>query len=157
MSRREFKTSVRVEIIKRATRFVSFMDETFCEKCCQPTKHRFEIHHVREDGLEVDKSRPLTAADGALWCLPCHKEHTATVSVPVVAKAKRREAAHLGARRDKQKIASDPHALKSHRRPTHEGRPPANGPTALARVGFVSVGDLASDVMAKLNPKKAAE
>jgi hypothetical protein len=118
MKRREFRRSVKVEIIRRA---MADTGDLRCEKCnCAIASG--EIHHLREDGLEIDKSMPLTAADGALWCVPCHKEHTATVSVPIIAKAKRREAKHLGAARDKPPIKSDPHALKSRRRPSHEGR-----------------------------------
>jgi 5-methylcytosine-specific restriction protein A len=68
-------------------------------------------------------------------------------------KADRVSARHTGAAdQPKQPIKSDPHALKSRRRPTHEGReslPP--------RAMFVSLGDIASDVLAKLNPKRAAE
>lgn len=128
MSRREFKKPVKVEIITRAHRVAldrgldPLVSGPICEKCGQPTKYRFEIHHLREDGLEVDKSKPLTATDGALWCVPCHKDHTAKVSVPIIAKAKRREAAHLGAKSAKAPIKSDSDALKSSRRPKHEGR-----------------------------------
>jgi hypothetical protein len=98
MSRREFKKSVKVEIIHRACIFGSAVAiQPYCEKCRHNTKGRFEIHHLREDGLEVDKSKPLTAEDGALWCKPCHDEHTKKFSTPAVALAKRQEAAALGA------------------------------------------------------------
>ena len=111
--RREFKTAVKVEIIKRANRR--------CEKCRQMAAVKFEIDHRDPDAMQIDKSKPLTAADGWLLCIPCHDEKTAK-DVADIAKAKRREAAHLGAKRDKQPVKSDPHALKSRARPQHEGR-----------------------------------
>jgi hypothetical protein len=111
MSRREFKRTVKVEIIKRATPGIG---SPFCEKCGQTTKGRFEIHHLREDALEIDKSKPLKAEDGALWCKPCHAEHTRNFSTPAVALAKRQEAAALGVDKpNKHKIAQPPKDRKS--------------------------------------------
>ena len=105
MRRREFSKAVKVEIIKRAKNDCRpGSGVAGCEKCGCATVS-FEIHHLREDGLEVDKSKPLTAADGALWCKPCHDEHTRKFSTPAVALAKRQEAASLGAESpNKQKI-----------------------------------------------------
>jgi hypothetical protein len=108
MARREFKRSVRVAIIRRATKVTdgAGLSSVFCEKCGAIAKS-FEIHHQREDALEVDKSKPLTAADGVLWCKPCHDEHTRKFSTPAVALAKRQEAAALGVEKPgKQKIAA---------------------------------------------------
>ena len=93
--RREFRKSIRVEIIKRAMASGVLR----CEECAVAIK-RGEIHHTRADGLEIDKERPLTASDGLLLCVgpgSCHAVHTA-MDVPAIAKAKRREAAHSGAR-----------------------------------------------------------
>ena len=97
MARQEFPRSVRVEIIKRATH----SGVIYCEGCGLPAK-RFDIDHSDADALKVDKSRRLTAADGKLLCSgareTCHGRKTAEEDIPAIAKAKRREAAHLGAR-----------------------------------------------------------
>jgi hypothetical protein len=116
MSRREFNRAVKIEIVRRATWSDgnSSLRDQYCEKCRNPTKGRFEIHHLREDGLEIDKSKPLTAEDGALWCKPCHDEHTRKFSTPAVALAKRQEAAALGADSpNKQKIKTAPKPARS--------------------------------------------
>ena len=99
-SRREFRKSVRVQIIKRAT----IEGITRCEEC-RAAVARFEIHHIEPDGLAVDKSSPLTVADGILLCEPCHDRYTPH-DVAAIAKAKRREAKHLGAARPASKIQS---------------------------------------------------
>ena len=91
--RREFSKAVKVEIVKRATRENG---ETYCEACGLPCK-LFEIHHLDMDAMQVDKSRKLTAADGKLLCIPCHDIETAK-QAPVLAKARAREAAHVGVR-----------------------------------------------------------
>lgn len=112
MSRREFSKAVKVEIIKRANRNGDRV-YPWCEKCGQMAV-KFEIHHLREDGLEVDKSKPLTAEDGALWCKACHDDHTKKFSTPAVALAKRQEAAALGAESpNKQKIKTAPKPARS--------------------------------------------
>jgi len=105
MNRREFSRSVKLEIIKRATRD----DVTFCEGCGCLAK-RWHIDHTSPDGLQVDKSKPLTAADGKLLCAgsrdTCHGRKTAEQDVPAIALVKRQEAAHLGADKpNTQKIA----------------------------------------------------
>lgn len=121
MNRREFTKAVKVEILKRSipidigagARLRPNAEMAYCEKCGNPTKGRFEIHHLREDGLDVDKSKPLTAEDGALWCKPCHDDHTRKFSTPAVALAKRQEAAALGADSpNKQKIQTKAKAPK---------------------------------------------
>jgi hypothetical protein len=100
MSRREFKKSVRVQIIKRAT----IDGVTRCEECHAATT-RFEVHHIKPDGLAVDKSAPLTAAEGICLCEPCHDRYTPK-DVAAVAQAKRREAKYLGATRPAGQIKS---------------------------------------------------
>jgi hypothetical protein len=57
--------------------------------------YSFEIHHKYMDAMQVDKSRKLTADDGLLLCIPCHLAETAK-QAPILAKAKRIEAKHLG-------------------------------------------------------------
>jgi hypothetical protein len=73
MNRREFTKPVAVEIVKRAIMPGSAWPN--CEECHASCK-RFEIHHIRADGLEVDKSAKLAAAEGQLLCIPCHAEKT---------------------------------------------------------------------------------
>jgi hypothetical protein len=149
-NRREFTKAVKVEIIKRAIP-QGTRAPPWCEKC-DAMAYRFEIDHRDPDAMQIDKSKPLTAAEGWLLCIPCHSEKTAK-DVADIAKAKRREASHLGAKRDKQPIKSDPHALRSRSRPAHEGREPMP-----ARPMFVSLGEAASAVLAKITPiKDAAE
>src|ERR1700733_16140437 len=114
--------------------------DQFCEKCGAPTKFRFEIDHRDPDAMQIDKSKPLTAADGWLLCIPCHSEKTKK-DVADIAKAKRREAAHLGARTGKAKIPGPPRAP----RPTAKiDSIRALGPP----MAFRSIGDIAGDVLA---------
>jgi len=130
MTRRNFDRATRVAIIKRAT-----IDGVIrCERCGLATR-RFEIHHKIADALEIDKSRKLTPADGELLCKDagresCHGRQTAEHDVPAIAKAKRREAAHIGATRPKQSIHSRgfPPVPRS-----HADREAVRGPTQIAR------------------------
>ena len=96
--RQEFTRAVKVEIIRRATR----NGVTYCEGCGCLTK-RFEIDHKIADGFRIDKTKPLTADDGELLCkdagrASCHGRKKAEQDIPAIARAKRREAAHIGAR-----------------------------------------------------------
>ena len=90
MSRREFTKAVSVAIIKRASQ----NDVPYCEECHQQAT-RFHIDHIDPDGLQTDKSKKLKPEEGRLLCLPCHAEKT-KADVANIAKAKRREAKHLG-------------------------------------------------------------
>lgn len=109
MSRREFTKSTRVAIIKRAT----VEGVTRCEKCFAAVT-RFEVHHLKEDALEIDKSKPLTAVDGVLWCEPCHDEATRPFQT-IIAKVKRVEARHVGATTPRGSIKSGPSKNKANR------------------------------------------
>ena len=113
MSRREFSRAVKLEIIKRATRD----GMTFCEGCGCLAK-RWHIDHTSPDGLQIDKSKPLTAADGKLLCAgsrdTCHGRKTAEQDVPAIALVKRQVAAHLGADKpNTQKIAQKAKPVRS--------------------------------------------
>lgn len=132
MNRREFTKAVKVAIIKRATRSFHEFPQQWCEKCGSLCTSRFEIDHRDPDAMQIDKSRKLTAEEGCLLCLPCHAEKTAK-DIADIARAKRREAVHLGARQAKQSIKSNPHALKSRSRPKHEGRQPVARRSGIAR------------------------
>lgn|SRR5574340_165682 len=96
MKRREFSRAAKVAMVKRAMKDGC----ACCELCAAPMKTgRWEYHHTVEEELVIDKTKPLTADDGLLVCRECHKDVTATQSLPRVAKAKRREAARLGVRK----------------------------------------------------------
>jgi 5-methylcytosine-specific restriction endonuclease McrA len=89
MARREFPKSVKVATIKRATR----NGVTYCEECGALAKS-WEIDHANPDGLTGEP----TLENAVLLCTPCHKEKTRG-DVTKIAKAKRREANHLGIRK----------------------------------------------------------
>lgn len=90
MARKEFSKSVKVAVIKRAT----VDGQVYCEECGCLTKGRFEIDHIRADGLLGEP----TIENAKLLCKPCHDEKT-KADVAAIAKAKRREALHLGVRK----------------------------------------------------------
>jgi 5-methylcytosine-specific restriction enzyme A len=86
MSRREFSAAIRVAVIKRATKGTTI----YCESC-EGIAKRFQIDHVRPDGL---LGEPVLA-NAMLICEPCWKIKNPT-DASAIAKAKRREANHLG-------------------------------------------------------------
>jgi 5-methylcytosine-specific restriction enzyme A len=90
MARQEFKRSVKVEAVKRTTR----NGVTYCEGCGLPAR-RWHYDHIIPDGLG---GKP-TVENCKLLCLPCHATKTAQ-DVADIAKAKRREAAHIGIRKE---------------------------------------------------------
>lgn len=97
MARKEFSRSIKVAVIKRAT----VDGKTFCEECGALAK-RWEIDHVRADGLLGE----ATLENAKLICKPCHLEKTAQ-DVKSIAQAKRREAIHLGVRKNQASEAAD--------------------------------------------------
>jgi len=86
--RREFPKAVKVAIIKRATR----NDQVFCEGCGALAK-RWQIDHVRPDGLLGEP----TLENAQLLGPCCYTPKNATDTADI-AQAKRREAAHVGAK-----------------------------------------------------------
>ena len=97
MTRREFSKAIKAEMLRRA------MDEkgrVFCEGCgLDVTGKPIEFDHTIPEALILDKTRPITAADGKLLgrnC--CHRAPGGKTAKDVadIAKAKRREAAHGG-------------------------------------------------------------
>jgi 5-methylcytosine-specific restriction protein A len=88
MARREFPRTIKVAVIKRSMRD----GLVICEECGEFAK-RFEIDHIDADGLT---GKPVLE-NARLLCRPCHLEKT-KIDVAVIARAKRREAAYLGAR-----------------------------------------------------------
>lgn len=102
MSRREFPRSVKVQIVHRAT---NERGQIVCEGCGLVLgKKPYEIDHSLAEGLVVDKRRPLTAEDGRLLGVECcHDPKTYQHDLPAIARAKRREAKHLGVKKPKRK------------------------------------------------------
>ena len=124
MKRREFTRSVRAEIIKRAWRGF----DAYCEKCGEPTKQRFEIHHVEMDAMAVERNNRLGASEGQLLCLPCHRRETGE-QMPRLRKAKAQEARYIGAEPPRKKIVSRGFAKK-----VRTPKPPVEGVTGYARL-----------------------
>lgn len=125
MGRREFPAKVRVAVIKRATRDDG---NRYCEKCGDLAK-RFQIDHVRPDGLLGEP----TLQNAMLICEPCFTEKN-KADTSAIAKAKRREAAHLGAKASPtRKIQSAPFA-RSEKQPAIEKAAVTNlGPSEIVR------------------------
>ena len=86
MTRREFPRSVKVAVVKRATR----ESVVYCEACGAQAK-RWQIDHVRPDGLGGDP----VLANAMLICEACFGAKN-PADTRTIAKAKRREARHIG-------------------------------------------------------------
>lgn len=89
MSRREFPRAIKVAVIKRATRD----GVTYCEKCGALAK-RWQIDHIRPDGLLGEPTIENAQLLGECCYTPKNADDTAKI-----AKAKRREAKALGAKK----------------------------------------------------------
>jgi len=122
MPRREFPKAVRVAVVKRAMRD----GVVHCEKCGAMAK-TFQIDHVRPDGLLGEP----TLANAQLLGPCCYGQKNAD-DTSNIAKAKRREAAHLGVNRRPKHPLQSGGSLKGPQR-THEGRGPAVGLSEIAR------------------------
>lgn len=107
MSRKEFLRSVKVACIKRATNG----GQVICEQCGSLAK-KFAIDHINADGLTGEP----TLANAQLLCDPCHAEKT-KADVAAIAKAKRREAAHVGAKPTPKQQIKSPGFAKKERTP----------------------------------------
>lgn len=119
MTRREFPKSIKAEIVRRA---MTPDGQIACEGCGLILGRKpYQIDHRIAEALFLDKSRKLTAADGQLLGQECcHGPKTAKQDVPAIAKAKRREAKHLGTVKPK---GSFPKARKPERT-TKQSLPP---------------------------------
>lgn len=92
MSRREFPTKVRVAAFKRAN--------GACERCdAKLTVGKFHYDHVIADAMGGEP----TLSNCEVLCWVCHSEKTRERDVPNIAKAKRREARHIGAKAKSQR------------------------------------------------------
>lgn len=99
-NRREFSKSIKIEILKRATKTNDRgLRVVYCEGCGLPAK-KWQFDHTIADGLQIDKTSRLTASDGKLLCsgdpTRCHDIKTDKHDKPTIAKAKRNESNHLG-------------------------------------------------------------
>lgn len=108
--RREFTATVYAQIVKRA---MLPTGEIACEGCGLVLgKRPYHVDHTKPDGLEVDKSRKLTADDGKLLGVECCHAPKTKQDVADIAEAKRREAKHLGIKRPKGRIPYPPKSPK---------------------------------------------
>ncbi len=104
MARREFTRAVKAQIVLRAT---NADGNVACEGCGLVLgKRPYHIDHTKPDGLEVDKSRKLTAADGKLLGAECCHAPKTQVDRQMIDRAKRVEARHLGFKRPAGTIKS---------------------------------------------------
>lgn len=94
MTRREFTRAQKAAIVHRA---MNDAGQVVCEKCGLVLGAKvYEIDHRVPEALVIDKTKPLTIADGWLLGLDCcHRPKTA-IDKGVIAKAVRREANSLG-------------------------------------------------------------
>ncbi len=105
IARREFTRSMKAEMLRRSMRG----SRIHCEGCgLDVTGKAVEFDHVIPEALILDKTRPLTAADGKLLGRSCcHRAPGGKTAQDVadIARAKRREA-KFGGFAPRQKIQS---------------------------------------------------
>lgn len=124
-NRQNFTRAVRVEIAKRAMRHDG---QVACENC-GAIGVRLELHHLGMDAMklaETKKATRLTATEGALWCVPCHKPETARQRAEL-ARVEAAEARHLGVSQSRRPIPQRP------KPPPEPARPPARGVSEIWR------------------------
>ena len=98
MARREFSRSVKAQIVHRA---MNADGQIVCEGCGLVLgKKPYHIDHTDPDAMQIDKSGKLTADDGKLLGVDCCHKPKTKIDVKNIAKAKRREAKHLGFNRN---------------------------------------------------------
>jgi hypothetical protein len=112
--RREFPKAVKVAVIKRATRD----GVTYCEGCGEIAK-KWRIDHIRADGL---LGEPVY--ENAQLLGPCCYAAKDAADTKAIAKAKRREAKHLGAVRAKGAIKSGGFSKTARTHAGRQGLPP---------------------------------
>ena len=98
MARREFPKSIKVAVIRRATRD----GVVYCEGCGALAK-TWQIDHMRADGLLGEPTLENAQVLGPCCYAPKNADDTTKI-----AQAKRREAAHLGATKPKGSIPKPP-------------------------------------------------
>lgn len=94
MTRREFPAKVKMAAFKRA--------KYRCEDCGAPLiAGKFHYDHDIPDGLTGEP----TLENCVVRCLNCHGVKTREKDIPTIAKAKRVQAKHIGAKKAKRKMA----------------------------------------------------
>lgn len=149
-NRQKFTRAIKVEIIKRAA---DMFGAPHCEfilddgRRCPCTKG-LEVHHVDMDAMRPDatkRARKLTTADGMLLC-PEHHDPITKQQVSDLSKAKRQEAAHLGAKPEPDKKIISRGFAKVSRNDKKGPLRVANGVgPALMRRGFVPATEVEHD------------
>ena len=108
-NRIEFSRNVKREIYERACNPLfggAGLWRPACEQCGSVCMSgRFEIDHIVADAYRQDQRAPLTAADGQLLCIPCHKAKSA-VDKANIERAKRRSDKAKGVIRPAGKLKS---------------------------------------------------
>ena len=120
MPRREFPKAVKVAVIKRSTRGMV----TYCEGCGALAKS-WRIDHKRADGLLGEPT-----IENAWLLGPCCFVEKDAADTRAIARAKRIEARHIGAREAKGAIKSRGFERRER---VHEGREPVAGASEIAR------------------------
>jgi hypothetical protein len=94
MTRREFPKSVKLAAFKRA--------DGRCEECGgRLAVGKFEYDHALADGLSGEPTLENCEVLCANFPGACHGRKTATHDIPMIAKADRLRAKHIGAKRKK--------------------------------------------------------
>ena len=122
MARREFSKAIKVSVIKRTTRD----GVTYCEGCGALAK-RWQIDHIRPDGLLGEPTLANAQLLGECCYATKNADDTATI-----ARAKRREAKHLGAKQSAGAIRSRGFAPPPER--NRAVTKIAAGPTSISRL-----------------------
>jgi 5-methylcytosine-specific restriction enzyme A len=73
----------------------------FCERAIDGTRDRWEVSHV----IPYELTRDESDANMQPAHYACHREHTAKVDQPRIAKAKRVAAKHIGAHKSRSTLA----------------------------------------------------
>lgn len=151
--RREFRRDVRVAILKRATVNGVVMCEAINAGVrCACTKG-LALHHDEMDAMEVDKTSKLTAEDGRMLCKDHHDPITKKQRKDL-SRVQKAEARHLG---DKDpRVIKIPQPPKADRSTSKLDQIRALPRRWESDESFISIGDVASGVLAKITPKKDA-
>ena len=107
MSRREFSKAQKAQMLKRASNERGII---FCEGCgLNITGKAVEFDHTIPEAMVIDKTKALTIEDGkALGRDCCHRAPGGKTAQDLadIAKAKRREAGHLGIKHRPSRLQS---------------------------------------------------
>lgn len=103
MARQEFSQGTKVAAFKRANgRCEGEVNGERCGAFLTPGKYHYD--HDNPDGLTGEP----TLENCKVLCLGCHRKKTSEIDIPRIAKAKRREAKHIGAKAPSRRPLTDP-------------------------------------------------